>query len=87
MEWKTTWNDPLTSYVAAFDILIRGSENTQDVWRNRPRHHWSRLPSLTGTKKDAMIFITFCIRIHNSIAALAEMRFIGRQMLSKSGVL
>ena len=44
-------------------------------------------PSLTGTKKDAMIFITFCIRIHNSIAALAEMRCIGRQMLSKSGVL
>lgn len=22
MEWKTTWNDPLTSYVDAFDDLI-----------------------------------------------------------------
>jgi hypothetical protein len=28
MEWKTTWNDPLTSYVAAFDNLI-GDKRTR----------------------------------------------------------
>ena len=43
-------------------------------------------PSLTGTKKNAKIFITVCIRIHSSIAVLEEMGFIGKQMLSKSGV-
>jgi hypothetical protein len=28
MEWKTTWNDPLTSYVGSFDGLI-GDKRTR----------------------------------------------------------
>jgi hypothetical protein len=28
MEWKATWNDPLTSYVNAFDELI-GDQRTR----------------------------------------------------------
>jgi hypothetical protein len=31
MEWKTTWNDPLTSYVAAFDDLI-GDKRTRKTF-------------------------------------------------------
>ena len=31
MEWKTTWNDPLTSYVAAFDGLI-GDKRTRKTF-------------------------------------------------------
>jgi hypothetical protein len=31
MEWKTTWNDPLTSYVAAFDYLI-GDKRTRKTF-------------------------------------------------------
>jgi hypothetical protein len=31
MEWKTTWDDPLTSYVAAFDTLI-GDKRTRKTF-------------------------------------------------------
>jgi hypothetical protein len=31
IEWKTTWNDPLTSYVAAFDTLI-GDQRTRKTF-------------------------------------------------------
>lgn len=31
MEWKTTWNDPLTSYIAAFDNLI-GDQRTRKTF-------------------------------------------------------
>lgn len=31
MEWKTTWNDPLTSYVGAFDDLI-GDKRTRKTF-------------------------------------------------------
>jgi hypothetical protein len=36
MEWKTTWNDPLTSYVAAFDGLI-GDKRTRKTFRETVR--------------------------------------------------
>ena len=36
MEWKTTWNDPLTSYVAAFDQLI-GDQRTRKTLRETIR--------------------------------------------------
>src|SRR5258708_37440107 len=36
MEWKTTWNDPLTSYVAAFDQLI-GYQSTRKTLRETIR--------------------------------------------------
>ncbi len=31
MEWNATWNDPLTSYVAAFDGLI-GDKRTRKTF-------------------------------------------------------
>jgi hypothetical protein len=31
MEWKTTWNDPLTNYVSAFDDLI-GEKRTRKTF-------------------------------------------------------
>ena len=46
MEWNTTWEDPLTSYVKQFDGLKGRSENTQDLWRNRQGHHRSRQSDL-----------------------------------------
>jgi hypothetical protein len=36
MEWKTTWNDPLTSYVAAFDQLI-GDKRTRKTFEETIR--------------------------------------------------
>jgi len=36
MEWKATWNDPLTNYVAAFDELI-GDQRTRKTLRETLR--------------------------------------------------
>jgi hypothetical protein len=44
MEWKTTWNDPLTSYVAAFDNLIgERNEPGQALFRLYIFDRWTEL--------------------------------------------
>ena len=46
MEWNTTWEDPLTSYVKHFDGLIGDQRTHKTFGEIGQRHHRSRQSDL-----------------------------------------